>query len=287
MIRKQLFFFGLTMVLTLGSCSKGDDNNLVNPEPHKGAPISAPIVPPTRKQQVDLVKEIEVTTTKNEKTTKEKVFFTYNKDNTINTITDLQTSYAFGKEDIRYEYGTDKVTAYVSKKGITGEDVYEFTLAPNEMKAISMKATLENIVDLDKGYTFSYNNLNQLIKIDNKSNVNHDIEEFVWEEGNPLKTIKNSKTYKTYKKSDVLNNSNIDLNTVIADYPNFIDARYATIQGLLGVKATNLLQQYETSRRAYSFTYKLNEKGFVSQVVRTTFYKYENETETTTFDIKY
>ncbi|MEC4117208.1 DUF4595 domain-containing protein [Myroides phaeus] len=287
MIRKQLFFFGLTMVLTLGSCSKGDDNNLVNPEPQKGAPISAPIVPPTRKQQVDLVKEVEITNNKKGDITTIKTVFSYNADNTLNTVSGLKTSPSFDAEDIRYEYSNGKATAFVTQKGITGEDVYEFTLAPNEMKAISLKVTLANTEDTNRRYDFTYNELNQLVKINNKSNINHDIEEYIWEEGNPLKTQTREQISNTYKKSDILNNSNIDLNALIASYPNFINPRYAAIQGLLGVKATNLLQQYETSRRAYSYTYKLNEKGLVSQVVRTTFYKYENETETTTFDIKY
>ncbi|MEK6452279.1 MULTISPECIES: DUF4595 domain-containing protein [unclassified Myroides] len=287
MIKKQLFFFGLTMLLTLGSCSKGDDNNIVNPEPHKGAPISAPIAPPTKTQQVDLVREIQITNNKAGNVTTSKTVFTYNADNTLNTVSGLKTSPSFGAEDIRYVYSNGKATAFVSQKGIKGEDVYEFTLAPNEKKAISLKVTLADTEDTNRRYDFSYNELNQLVKIENTSDLNHDIEEYIWEEGNPLKTKGRTHISDSYRKSDVLNNSNIDLNVLIAGYPNFINPRYAAIQGLLGVKAPNLLQQYETSRRRFSYTYQLNEKGAVSQVVRTIFHKDENVTETTTFDIKY
>lgn len=284
MNKKLLLLFGFTMLATLGSCSKSDDNNIATSTPIQANPVSAT---PQKALQVDLIKEILVTNEKAGKVTTEKTIFTYNPDNTLNTVSGLKTSSAFGAEDIRYEYSQGKATAFVTQKGIKGEDIYEFSLAPNEKKAISLKVTLADTEDTNRRYAFSYNELNQIIKIDNTSDLNHDIEEYIWEEGNPLRTQTRTHISDTYKKSDVLNNSNIDLNALVAGYPNFINPRYAAIQGLLGVKATNLLQQIETSQRAYTYSYKTNEKGLVSQVVRTVFYKKENMSETTTFDIKY
>lgn len=268
MTKKTLTLFLLTLVSTLVGCSKNDDNSGITPN-------------------TDVVKEIHITTEKGGNTTKHTVRFTYNTDHTLSQITGLKTSLAFEPENIRYEYSNTNVMAYVTENKSKSEDVYDFRLSPNEKKAISLKVSLANTEDTNRRYDFSYNELNQLVKIENTSDLNHDIEEYIWEDENPLKTKGRTHTSDTYRRSDVLNNSNIDLNVLVAAYPNFINPRYAAIQGLLGVKATNLLEQLETSERAYTYTYQLNEKGTVSQVVRTLFYKKENTTEKTTFDIKY
>ncbi len=287
MNKKQLFLCALAMLITLGSCSKSDDNNIANPEPQKEAPIANPIAAPVRTQQADLIKEIEVIIDKNDKTTNSKISFTYNPDNTLNTITGLRTALGYDEENIRYEYGVNSMKVYVSKNGEKEEDVYDFVLAPNERKAISMKATLANTEDLDRRYDFKYNELNQLITIDNKSKLNHNIDKFIWTNGNPLTTDNGNFTYDAFNKSEVLNNSNIDLNTIVAGYPNFIDPRYAGIQGFLGVKATNLLQQRESNQRSFEYHYNTNEKGLVSQIIFTMRFKKENTFKTTTFNIKY
>lgn len=286
MNKKQLFFYAFAMVLTLGSCSKSDDMNIEKPQPQKMAPIANPVAQPI-KQQADLIKEIDVIIDEVGKTTNSKISFTYNPDNTLNTVTGLRSVLGYDEENIRYEYGVNSMKVFVSKEGTKGEDVYDFVLAPNERKAISMKATLAEIEDLDRRYDFEYNELNQLISIDNKSKVNHNKDVFIWDNGNPLTTKGDTYTYTAFNKSDILNNSNIDLNTIVAGYPNFIDPRYAVIQGFLGVKATNLLQQRESSIRGFDYSYVTNEKGLVSQIVVTIRYKDTNTFKTTTFNIKY
>ena len=262
---KKALFLVATVVLTLASCGKSDDNPTPNnPEPPKTT-------------EVKRIKEVKITYLNRKKNS--------NIDPTYFLNGEPKFIYTLENGVFAYEYDAQgRISKFTSDKG--GEQVtYEFSYPQGKIIANSGKQNFEFPLD-EKGYLketgghnyFSYDEKGQLSKIDNSN--------FIWKDGNLTAETHSSTSsgqeeiqgmkfsyYPNENKNRffIFNNEGRDEIDVYTTYFYLLNAIP------VGVPTKNLLesisQSYidEEEKVSYAtlikFTYTYDKDGYVSRII--------------------
>lgn len=279
-MRLKLFLFVISTIF-FANCNHSDDNELIKKE--EIIKIEEPLI---IKKQVNLVKSIEIIQKKEEVVTTSKVDITYDNQNRLLEIKNLRG------ENLKYEYLSEN-SLVVHATDIESENVtkYMFTLDSQIKMALSLQIESQDnpYLNTDK-YIFDYNNKIKLSSITYNNKKIFDKETYIWSEddSHPISTVSQFDIeYLTFEGSTFLNNSSIDLNALISNYPNFIHPKYAVYSGHLGEKAKYLIKNVNTSVYAYDYIFNTNAKGLIEKVTIGKINKKENVSEITTYFISY
>ena len=271
---KKALFLVATVVLTLASCGKSDDNptpdNPNNPTPNNPEP--------PKTTEVKRIKEVKITYLNRKKNP--------NIDPTYFLNGEPKFIYTLKNGVFSYEYDAQgRISKYTSNKG--GEQVtYEFSYPQGKIIANSGKQNFEFPLD-NKGYLrkidsdsyLSYDEKGQLSKIDNSK--------FIWKDGNLTAETYTSTSWEGIKENRemkfsyypnenknhffIFNNEERDEIDVYTTYFDLLNALP------VGVPTKNLLESisksytYKKENVSYAtlikFTYTYDKDGYVSRIV--------------------
>ena len=135
----------------------------------------------------------------------------------------------------------------------------------------------------DEEITYTYDNLDQLLKIEYKDGGNHS---FTWSDGNIIKVVESDEMYENtsvFTYSSVENKVDFDFSSYLGDY-NFNDELYNG--SYFGKSNKNLVITCQEKEDNYTYNYRyeytFNENGCVEKIL-----EYEDDVLTVTHTVEY